>query len=96
MLKVVPRHKAKAIRTDILTAKEPVATSIFSQADEGRISGNRHLPGVDGIEVLDGFPDGKLLRVGEGEQEAVVKIDVVGEGRRQWESVVSFFEWMVC
>ena len=67
MLKIVAGHKAEAIRTDVLAAKEPVAASIFSQADEVGILRNRHLPGVDSMKALDGFPDGELLRVGKGE-----------------------------
>jgi hypothetical protein len=72
MLKIVSWHKAKAVGTNILAAKEPVATAIFSQANKVGISNDCHLPGIDSLEVLDGFPDGESLWVCEGEQEAMV------------------------
>jgi len=72
MLEIVSGHKAKAIGTDVLAAKEPVATAIFSQANKAGITSDCHLPSIDSVEVLDGFPDGEFLWVCEGEQEAMV------------------------
>jgi hypothetical protein len=92
MLEIVPRHETKGIGADVLAAKEPVATSVFSQADEVGASINCHLPAVNSLEVLDGFPDGESLRVGEGEQVAMVQHDVVREGRRQRKNILSFSE----
>lgn len=96
MLEIVPRYETKSIGADVLAAKEPVATSIFSQANEVGTSSNCHLPAVNGLEVLDGFPDGESLRVGEGEQVAMVQNDVVREGRWQWKNILSFSERITC
>ena len=72
MLEIVPRYETKSIGADVLAAKEPVATAIFSQANKAGVTSDCHLPSIDSLEVLDGFPDGEFLWVCEGEQEAMV------------------------